>query len=455
MNLSIDSQIKSICGWGRTKYSKAEIFKPNDCDEIKKIINSKSNSIISRGLGRSYGDAAQCSNGFIIDTVKFNDIYLDKDNLTLRAGAGVSFSDILDYIVPKGCFLPVSPGTKNVTVGGAISSDVHGKNHHKDGSFANHVLSILLIDGEGQIRNLSQFDKETSEFFWATAGGMGLTGVIIEATFKLIPISTSYIKVRSQKFNDIESLMYSMIENDKQYRYSVAWIDSLSSKGKGILTNGDHADLEELRLSDKKKYNNPLSYQSSYVPNAPKFLPNGILNNFTVGIFNRAWFAKVPYILENQFQSLSSFFHPLDGVNNWNRIYGSKGFIQYQFVIPDDYSYLVKKVLFSLREIGSPSFLTVLKRFGNPNNGLLSFPIKGWTLAVDIPAGISGIYETLNELDELIVKAGGRIYLAKDSRQSSEIFKSSYPKFKEWEKQKRLLDPNNVFQSELSIRLKI
>ena len=241
--MSINFETKSLSGWGRTNYSTSKIYSPTDIEKIKNLIDKKINPLISRGLGRSYGDPAQCGGGNVIDTRNFNSLHLDKKNGLLLAGGGAKFSEILKYIVPRGFFLPVSPGTKNITVGGAISSDVHGKNHHCDGSFANHVLQISLIDGKGNLRILSPLDMSTSAPFWATVGGMGLTGVIVEAKIKIISITSSQIKVQTQKFNDLESLMETMIENDNNYKYSVAWIDSLSKKGKGILTRGNHATV--------------------------------------------------------------------------------------------------------------------------------------------------------------------------------------------------------------------
>ncbi len=452
MITSIKKTRESISGWGRRNFSTSEIYFPENTNEVQQIIKNKFNSIISRGLGRSYGDPAQCSNGLVVNTSNLNFMELNKNDFLLRAGSGAKFCDILNYIVPKGFFIPVSPGTKNVTLGGAISADVHGKNHHCDGSFANHVESISIVDGKGDIRILTPNDSS----FWAVSGGMGLTGIILEATFKLIPIETSLIKVNTEKFKDIESLMDRMVEADNKFRYSVAWIDSLDKKGRGILTTGDHAFFNDIP-NNNNEFNSldPLYYNNNLVPSAPSFFPNGILNNFTVGIFNKAWFAKSPTLLEGELQTINSFFYPLDGVQNWNRIYGPNGFLQYQFVIPDNQTQLIPKILNSFREIGVPSFLTVLKRFSDRKNGPLSFPLKGWTLATDFPAKKSALMSKLDELDNLIAKAGGRIYLAKDSRQSSSIFKKTYERYDEWKLEKRKLDPFNLFKSDLSRRLKI
>ncbi len=246
--------------------------------------------------------------------------------------------------------------------------------------------------------------------------------------------------------------MYAMIEADKNYRYSVAWVDSLNTMGRGVLTNGEHATHEELDEIQKKT---PFAYDPKALAQAPKFLPNGLLNNWTVGIFNEGWYRKASKHYQSTIQGISQYFHPLDGVKDWNLIYGSKGFLQYQFVVPDEAYELVPKTLERLRDANSNSFLTVLKRFGPSNPAPLSFPQPGWTLAVDIPASVPEINSVLNKLDEEIASAGGKLYLAKDSRQSEKTFKHSYKKLEHWKKIKSSLDPRNIFTSDICKRLKI
>ena len=287
--------------------------------------------------------------------------------------------------------------------------------------------------------------NKNSEKFWSTVGGMGLTGVIIEATFKLIPITSSYIKVDTKRFKDLDHLMIEMTEADKKYRYSVAWVDSLHKNFRGVLTCGDHLSIENLKGDFR---DDPLVYNISPIAEAPNFFPSGLLNKFSVGAFNEAWFRKSPKLREGELQNIGEFFYPLDGIQSWNRIYGPKGFIQYQFVVPESKSYLIRVILETLRSIKVPSFLTVLKRFGSANPSYLSFPIPGWTLAIDMPANIHNLNNVLDKLDNKIVRAGGRIYLAKDSRQSSKIFKESYPRIEEWLKIKKELDPNDIFMSD-------
>jgi decaprenylphospho-beta-D-ribofuranose 2-oxidase len=281
---------------------------------------------------------------------------------------------------------------------------------------------------------------------------MGLTGVIVEATFSLIPITSSLISVDTTRYRDLESLMAAMVEADAKYRYSVAWVDSLNAAGRGVLTCGDHAPAEQLPESQRP---DPLAYDPRAMASAPPFLPGGLLNTWTVRAFNEAWYRKAPKHREAELQAIGPYFHPLDGVQDWNRIYGPGGFLQYQFVVPDTAAELVPRTLAALRRVGAPSFLTVLKRFGPSNPAPLSFPSPGWTLAADVPAAIDGLEATLTELDEQVAAVGGRLYLAKDSRQSAAMFQRTYPRLQEWQQARRQLDPRGVFSSDLARRVGI
>ncbi len=423
----LTAETRTLSGWGRTNPVNAQVVQPSSVEQLQELIlGAPPRSLIARGLGRSYGDAAQLKDGTVIELPAFDRIELDPASGTVTAGAGVSLDQILRVIVPAGFFLPVTPGTRNVTVGGAIAADVHGKNHHVDGSFGNHVQRLLLVDGNGTLRELTPSGRgsfEEAEFFWATVGGMGLTGVIVEATFSLIPITSSLISVDTTRYRDLESLMAAMVEADAKYRYSVAWVDSLDPKGRGVLTCGDHAPAEAL---PKSQQSDPLYYDPKALASAPPFLPGGLLNKFTVRAFNEAWYRKAPKHREAELQAIAPFFHPLDGVQDWNRIYGPAGFLQYQFAVPNEAAHLVPRTLEALRQVGAPSFLTVLKRFGHSNPAPLSFPIPGWTLATDVPAAVNGLLEVLDKVDEEVVAAGGRIYLAKDTRQSISTFSKSY-----------------------------
>ena len=456
MTTTLSCTPQTLTGWGRTAPSLAQVCQPNALEQVQALVQAaNSASLIPRGLGRAYGNAAQCAGGTVLDLAAFDRISLDPSSGTVTAGAGVSLDALLRAVVPAGFFLPVTPGTRNVTVGGAIAADVHGKNHHGEGSFANHVLRLQLVDGQGLVRELSPNDPASAAAFWATAGGMGLTGVITEVSFRLIPIETSLISVDTDRHSDLDSLMAAMVEADARYRYSVAWVDSLHPAGRGVLTCGDHASLEQLRQQAPELAKDPLAYDPKALASAPPFLPGGLLNTWTVRAFNETWFRKAPKHRVGELQAISPYFHPLDGVGDWNRIYGPAGFLQYQFAVPDAAASLVSETLAALRKIGAPSFLTVLKRFGPGNPGPLSFPLPGWTLAADVSAAVPGLFELLNQLDQAVAAAGGRLYLAKDSRQSAAMVERSYPRLAEWRKQRALLDPRGVFSSDLARRVQL
>jgi len=440
-----------ISGWGRTNQVKSKLVNFENQNDLEFFVKeSKNRSFITRGLGRSYGDAAQLKDGYVSNVGFLKKISISGNEVTV--GAGVTLSELLVQILPLGYFLPVSPGSANVTIGGAIASDVHGKNHHRDGSLGNHLKRILILDGKGQLQELKPKIKDSNQidkYFWATIGGMGLTGVILEATISLIKVETAFMKVDTFICEELEELMTLMKEKDKNYKYSVAWVDSLHKKNRGVLTCGEHAKKNEL----DSKYLDVLNYDSNNIVNAPNLFPTGLLNKFTVKAFNEIWFRKSA--LDENIQPIAKFFYPLDGVNNWNRIYGNKGFYQYQFVVPDKNAHFISQTLRKLKEASANSFLIVLKRFGKSNNSFLSFPDSGWTLAIDLPGNTKGILDVLDELDNELVTLGGKVYLAKDSRQSPEIFKKSYLKYREWKSIKSEMDPFNFFQSDLSRRLKI
>ncbi len=450
----LKAETRTLSGWGRTNPVSAQLVQPATLEQLQELVRgAPPRSLIARGLGRSYGDAAQLKDGTVIELPAFERIDLDPVSGTVTAGAGVSLDQILRVIVPAGFFLPVTPGTRNVTVGGAIAADVHGKNHHVDGSFGNHVQRLLLVDGTGTLRELTPSGRgnvDEAQFFWATVGGMGLTGVIVEATFSLIPITSSLISVDTTRYRDLESLMVAMVEADANYRYSVAWVDSLDPRGRGVVTCGDHAPVEQLSADQQA---DPLAYDPKALASAPPFLPGGLLNNWTVRAFSEAWYRKAPKQRGGELQAIAPFFHPLDGVQDWNRIYGPAGFLQYQFAVPNEAAHLVPRTLEALRQVGAPSFLTVLKRFGPSNPAPLSFPIPGWTLAADVPAAVPGLLRLLDQLDEEVAAAGGRLYLAKDSRQSKKMFHGSYKNHAEWTRLSRILDPLAVVSSSMGNRI--
>lgn len=453
--LRLTPQERLLSGWGNTAPSLARVVSIHDPQQIAdQVRGCGPRGVLARGLGRSYGDAAQSGGGTVLDLSNLDHVVLDEASGVVTAGAGASLDALLRVILPAGFFVPVTPGTRMVTVGGAIAADVHGKNHHVDGTFGSHVQSMTVIDGKGEERTLAPdaTDPHGVEDFWATVGGMGLTGIITEATFDLIPVSSSLISVDTERAEDLDDVMARMVDRDDDYRYTVAWIDAVTSSGRGVITRGDHAPIDAVPSEKRARAR---SFSPKPLATAPRIIPGGLLNNISVRAFNEAWFRKAPRKRVGELQTVGAFFHPLDGVQEWNRIYGPRGFIQYQFVVPDSASEVVRTALDSLRKVGAPSFLTVLKRFGESNPAPLSFPRSGWTLAVDVPASIPGLGAALDRLDELVASSGGRLYLAKDSRQSPDMLARTYPRLAEWQAIRDRMDPSGVFTSDLARRLSL
>lgn len=444
-----DEDERLLTGWGRTSPSAARVVPVSTVAQVQDVISGASaRGVLARGLGRSYGDAAQSGGADVLDLSAMGEVMLDPTTATVTAGAGLSLDALMRVVVPAGYFVPVTPGTRMITVGGAIAADVHGKNHHVEGTFGSHVSAMTLVDGRGDVVVLQQDDPR----FWATVGGMGLTGVVADATFDLIPITSSLISVDTERADDLDDLMNRMIASDEQYRYSVAWVDSVHPSGRGVLTRGDHAPADWLPA---KAQQHPLAFAPKVLATAPPLFPSGLVNPLTMRAFNEAWFRKAPKSRTGELQSIGAFFHPLDIVQDWNRVYGPAGFLQYQFAVPDAAGHLVATTLARLRAIGALSPVTVLKRFGAANPAPLSFPQPGWTLAIDVPAGVAGLAQVLDELDELVLSEGGRLYLAKDSRMSATMMAASYPRLSEWQRVRDSMDPNGIFTSDLARRLSL
>lgn len=407
--------------------------------------------VLARGLGRSYGDAAQNAGGTVLDMTG-RDAILAIDSVTgcVEVEAGVSIDRLIRTLLPKGWFVPVSPGTRQVTIGGAIAADVHGKNHHRDGSFGNHVQQITLVTGDGQVRLVTAGEP----LFWATVGGMGLTGVILRARVRMKRVATSTVLVDTTRCTDLDVVLAAM-EDDDRYDYSVAWLDCLArgrALGRSVLTRGRFAAGDEL---DTRRRRDPLGFSARTVIGAPPFVPGGLLNQRTVGAFNEMWFRKAPLRRQGEPQSVGAFFHPLDGVADWNRIYGSRGFLQYQVLVPLDASDTLREVVETFSNHGLASFLTVLKRMGPGNPGYLSFPHPGWTLTLDVPAGDPQVGRLLDRLDARVLAVGGRSYFAKDSRMTARSAHAMYPRLAEWNQVRARFDPEGVFMSDLSRRVQL
>ncbi|WP_327087278.1 FAD-binding oxidoreductase [Nonomuraea sp. NBC_01738] len=433
-----------LTGWGRTAPTPATLLRPRSTDELAALVaHAPGRGVVARGLGRSYGDAAQNAGGLVLDCTGLDAWTFDEPTALVTAAGGVSLHDLMAALVPRGWFLPVSPGTRHVTVGGAIAADVHGKNHHHDSSFGAHVRSITLVTASGEIRKLGPGDP----LFLATLGGMGLTGVIAEATFGCLPIETSRMRVDVERTADLDETMGAMESGDAGYRYSVAWIDLLARgrrMGRSVLTRGDHAG----RTGEKES---PAFAPGAWA-RAPGRVPNGLLNGLSVRAFNEVWYRKAPR-RRGIVQDIAPFFHPLDFVDGWNRMYGSRGFVQYQFVVPFGAEETLRAIVTELSRRGTVSFLTVLKRFGAGSGGMLSFPAPGWTLALDIPAGQPGLGGLLRRFDERVADVGGRVYLAKDSRLRADMMGPMYPGLARWRAIRDEADPDGRFRSDLARRL--
>jgi decaprenylphospho-beta-D-ribofuranose 2-oxidase len=444
-----------LTGWGLTAATAARVTTPGSAAEAATAVKEAgARGVVARGLARSYGDAAQNAGGDVVLTTGMDRLLdLDVERGRARVEAGVSLDWLMHTLVPLGWWPAVTPGTRQVTVGGAIGSDIHGKNHHADGTFGAHVDSFLLeTPAQG---TLTVTPEDDPEVFWATTGGMGLTGVILEATIELLPIETSTMRVDSERCPDLDTLMARMTETEADARYSVAWIDCLAhgrSLGRSVLELGEHARRDELPAK-RRSTSRALAFRPFDRAVAPPWFPPGLLNRWTVAAFNELWYRKSPVRSVGHLVPAASYFHPLDLVSGWNRIYGRPGFLQYQLVLPDGEEEALRIIIEALSASHCASFLAVLKRFGAANPGPLSFPRPGWTLALDVPSGAPGLRPLLDRLDDLVVEAGGRVYLAKDSRLRPDRLDAMYPELDRWRAVRDRLDPERRLQSDLSRRL--
>lgn len=428
-----------LYGWGRYPSVEADVVSAKDFTGFN-VMNALPKPIIARGLGRSYGDSSLADH--VVEMTGINRfVNFDPSSGLLTCDAGVSLSEILEIFVPRGWFLPVSPGTRFVTVGGAIASDVHGKNHHVDGTFCQHVTRIGMVLGNGEQVDASPNEK--ADLYYATCGGMGLTGIIINATFRLKPILSSQIIETTIRTPDLESVL-SAFEESQAATYSVAWIDCLAKGkelGRSLLMLGEHDTRGGLVVAEEKGWSIPFD------------MPTQLLNKATVHAFNSLYYNRVRHQRQTRSVHYAPFFYPLDSMANWNRLYGKPGFVQYQFVLPKQAGPSgLRIILEQIAASGRGSFLAVLKVFGQGNKNLLSFPMEGYTLALDFKAE-PAVFDLLDRLDKLILRFGGRLYLAKDARMSEKIFKASYPNWQRFEELRSRYHALGKFSSRQSQRL--
>jgi decaprenylphospho-beta-D-ribofuranose 2-oxidase len=441
---------KEISNWGQYPRLQALEHHFREEKEIADII-AQASSLIARGSGRCYGDASLAET--VVSTTRFNKfISFDREKGILDCQAGVSLEEVLKVIVPAGWFLPVTPGTKFITLGGAVASDVHGKNHHKEGSFCKWVLDFSLMNSKGEQLLCSR--EHNRELFEASCGGMGLTGIITRVRFQLKAIETAFIKQTQLKAANLKEV-FQLFEQYRESTYTVAWIDCLQrgdSLGRSILMLGEHAQVGEL---PRKLQQAPLQLAEKLKFSVPFNFPSFTLNSYSIKAFNFAYYHKLRKQQQSSITNYDSFFYPLDFIHHWNRMYGPRGFVQYQFVLPLHNSYEgLTTILQRISKKGMGSFLAVLKLFGAQEQGSIAFPMEGYTLALDFAVS-DGLFPFLDELDELVHELGGRIYLSKDARMKPSMFLRGYPGAEDFIRTIESFDPEHKFVSLQRKRLAI
>ncbi len=443
---------KIIAGWGNFPVSLAQVKSPDGEKNLVSEVTS-GNAFISRGLGRAYGDPALPAKegGVVLSSLELNRfVSFDEKTGDLVAESGISLAEIIKVFLPRGWFLPTVPGTKFVTLGGAVAADIHGKNHHVDGTFGVHVQWLDLVTSDGAVLHCSL--KENVEVFRATIGGMGLTGHILRVAVRLRRVASAYCKVRYIKSKNLADTLALLSEHDAHYRHTVAWMDCLAggdNLGRGVLMLGNEAELSDLPESLKKSpYKLPKRLQLS----VPFYFPSWFLGNTFVRIFNTLYYRLARN--EEKIVDFEKFFFPLDTISHWNRIYGRRGFVQFQAYFPDATAAEgLRKCLEAISRTGLASFLAVLKRSGAANDFPLSFLDKGYTLALDIPGNAQVLSVLTKELDQIMSQLGGRIYFAKDALVEAKLIPAMYPRLAELKRIKKQVDPRGLIRSRLSERL--
>lgn len=433
-----------LSGWGRYPVIEAVEHAPRNSAAAIAALDTigTGDSITPRGLGRSYGDSALGPN--VLNTRHLDQLLsFDEERGVLRCAAGVSLATILDVFVPRGWFPPVTPGTKFVTVGGAIASDVHGKNHHHSGCFSEHVLEMQVATPAEGLVTCSR--EQHAELFHATAGGMGLTGLILEACIQLKPIRSANVNETTLKAANLEEAL-ALFQTHEKADYSVAWIDCLAtgkSMGRSLISLGEHAD------------HGPLAARRGPQLGVPVDMPGALLNRYSIRAFNTLYYHRVRSARAQRCVHYDPFFYPLDSIANWNRMYGGKGFVQYQCVLPIAAGAQgLTTVLQRIVDSGRGSFLAVLKVFGQGNSNLLSFPTAGYTLALDFKVD-NNVFALLNELDSIVLDHQGKIYLTKDARMSAATFRRCYPAWETFAAVRQRYGADTLFHSHQSRRLEI
>ena len=462
----------TLHGWGRTAPTRAQVLSTEDLgtivEAVKQVADDNADKpdhlkrgVIARGMGRSYGDPAQNAGGLVIDMQRFNKIHsIDPDTALVVVDGGVTLDQLMKAALPYGLWVPVLPGTRQVTIGGSIGPDIHGKNHHSAGSFGNHVVSMDLLVASGEILTLTpggSDDDPDGELFWATVGGMGLTGIIVQATIRMTKTETAFFIADGDLTSNFdETIEFHADGSEHNYTYSSAWFDAISPEpklGRAAISRGSLATLDQLKELAPKLAKDPLKFSAPQLITVPDIFPNFTMNKLTMKAVGQAWWLKSGEY-RDQVQNLTQFYQPLDLIGEWNRGYGSRGFLQYQFVVPREATSELKSIVRSIQASGHYSALNVFKLFGEGNRAPLSFPMPGWNICVDFPIK-PGLGHFLDELDKRVLDFGGRLYLAKESRTSAEKFHQMYPQMQSWLDTRNQIDPTGVFASDMSRRLEL
>ncbi len=441
-----------IAGWGNYPIERCQVYRPETLAALRETVASAPEpSLIARGHGRSYGDASlNAEQGVILGERMGRILGFDEHTGTVHCEASVGLWELIDVFLPRGYFFPVTPGTKHISLGGGIAADVHGKNHHRDGSIGAWLQSFRLLTHSGAIMQCSR--EENADAFWATIGGMGLTGVVVDAHLRLKKVETAYVEGHTEKARDLDAALASMEANDLDSNYAVAWIDCLArghKMGRSVILRANPAPLDALPTGLR---GDPLAIRPPSRIAVPFHLPGFVLNDFTMGAFNTAFYHahRDGHALAN----IEPYFYVLDAVQHWNRVYGKRGVLQYQVVVPQDNARAaLVELLERITEAGGGSFLAVLKSMGAEGEGLLSFPLPGFTLSLDFAYTGPDLIALLHRLDEIVLRHGGRVYLAKDACLRAELFREMYPGLPRFHEIKQKLDPEGRFSSSLARRV--
>lgn len=463
---------QKLYGWGRTAATTAHVLSTYDveliADAVARVAEENDGKpehlrrgVIARGLGRSYGDVAQNAGGLVIDMTPLNRIRsIDPDSAIVETDAGVDLETLMKAALPYGLWVPVLPGTRQVTVGGAIGNDIHGKNHHSAGSFGDHIAEMDLLVADGRVLTLrpqGSPDDPDGDLFWCTVGGMGLTGIILRAKIAMTRTETAYFIADDAQTSTLEETIAIHSDgSEANYTYSSAWFDAISPEpklGRAAISRGSLATLDQLKEFAPELAKDPLAFNAPTLLTFPDIFPNGLANKWSFKLVGEAYY-RMGGNRQNKIKNLTQFYHMLDLFGEWNRAMGPAGFLQYQTLVPRDAVEPFKDVIKAIQKSGHYSFLNVFKLFGRGNRAPLSFPMEGWNVCVDFPIK-PGLGDFCNELDRRIMEFGGRVYTAKDSRVSAEHFHQMYPQVPEFLKIRRQIDPTGVFVSDMARRLEL